>query len=104
MTWGTTPEADADLIRGREWIEQDHPEAAQQFLQTAKECFDRIGQFPELQPLARLKGKEFAGIRFCVLDPPFNKWLTFYRVTESVEIVRVLYGVQNWRQKPKRFF
>lgn len=104
MIWGTRPAADADLIRGRVWIEQDNPEAAQQFLQTAKGCFDRLGQFPELGPLARLKGKEFAGIRFCVLDPPFNKWLAFYRVTEIVEIIRVLYGVQNWRRTPKRFF
>ena len=47
MMWGTTPEADADLIRGREWIEPDNPEAAQQFLQTARDCFCRLGQFPE---------------------------------------------------------
>ena len=25
-------------------------------------------------------------MRFCVLDPPFNKWLAFYRVTKSVEL------------------
>ena len=54
--------------------------------------------------LARLKGKEFEGIRFCVLSPPFNKWLAFYRITKSIEIIRVLYGVQNWRQTPERFF
>jgi plasmid stabilization system protein ParE len=104
MTWGTTPEADADLIRGREWIEQDNPEAAQQFLKAARDCFDRLGQFPELEILARLKGKEFKGIRFSVLSPPFNKWLAFYRITKIVEIIRVLYGVQNWRETPKRFF
>jgi plasmid stabilization system protein ParE len=104
MMWGTTPETDADLIRGREWIELDNPEAAQQFLQTARDCFDRLAQFPEVGMLARLKGKEFEGIRFCVLSPPFNKWLAFYRITKSIEIIRVLYGVQNWRQTPERFF
>jgi len=104
MTWETRPAADEDLIRGRKWIEKDNPEAAQQFLKGARECFDRLGQFPELGVLARLKGKEFAGVRFCVLDPPFNKWLAFYRVTKSVEIIRVLYGTQNWRETPERFF
>ena len=104
MTWGTTPEADADLIRGREWIEKDNPEAAQQFLRTASECFERLGQFPESEMLAQLKGKELEDVRFCVLSPPFNKWLAFYRVTETIEIIRVLYGTQNWRETPKRFF
>jgi plasmid stabilization system protein ParE len=104
MNWGTTPEADADLIRGRKWIEADHPEAAQRFLATARECFDRLGQLPELGPLARLKGEEFKGLRFLVLDPPFNKWIVFYRVRRIVEILRVLYGTQDWRGEPKRFF
>ncbi len=45
MTWETRPAADEDLIRGRKWIEKDNPEAAQQFLKGARECFDRLGQF-----------------------------------------------------------
>ena len=104
MTWGTTPQADADLICGREWIEQDNPEAAQKFLSTARDCFERLGQFPELGPLARLKGQEFQGMRFYLLTPPFNKWIVFYRVKAIVEVVRVLYGAQNWRREPNRFF
>ena len=104
MNWGTRPEADADLVRGREWIEADNPEAGQEFLRTARDCFERLGQFPELGAEARIQGKEFSAVRFLVLDPPFNRWIVFYRVTELVEIVRVLYGTQNWRQAPRRFF
>ena len=104
MMWGTRPEADADLIRGREWIEADNPKAAQEFLRTARECFDRLAQFPELGVEAKLKGRAFATVRFLVLDPPFNRWIVFYRVTNLVEIIRVLYGTQNWRKEPKRFF
>jgi plasmid stabilization system protein ParE len=104
MTWGTTPAADMDLIAGRKWIEADNPEAAQRLLKTARECFDRLAQFPESGPLARLKGKEFEGLRFTVLLPPFNKWLVFYRIGEIVEIIRVLYGTQDWRGEPERFF
>jgi plasmid stabilization system protein ParE len=103
VKWGTTPEADADLIRGREWIEADNPDAAQRFLITARECFDRLAQFPETGPLTRIAGREFEGMRFIVLSPPFNRWIVFYRVREMVEIVRVLYGAQDWRGDPERF-
>jgi len=104
MNWGTTPAADADLIAGREWIEADNSAAAQHFLKTARECFERLAQFPELGPLTRLKGRDFEGLRFVVLQPPFNKWIVFYRVGELVEIVRVLYGTQDWRGEPDQFF
>jgi plasmid stabilization system protein ParE len=104
MKWATTPAADADLIAGRMWIEADNPEAAQRFLVTARECFDQLAQFPELGPLARMRGREFEGLRFVVLLPPFNKWIVFYRVGKWVEIIRVLYGTQDWRGKPQRFF
>lgn len=104
MKWGTTPEADADLIAARQWIESDNPEAAQRMLATARECFELLGQFPEAGPLARLKESEFEGMRFFVLSPPFNKWIVFYRVGKIVEIVRVLYGTQDWRGDPDRFF
>jgi plasmid stabilization system protein ParE len=97
MNWGTTPEADEDLIRGREWIEADNPEAAQRFLAAARECFEHLCDHPESGPLARLKDKEIEGIRFMVIAPPFNRWVVFYRV-------RVLYGTQNWRGEPRRFF
>lgn len=92
------------MIRGREWIESDNAAAAQAFLKTARECFDRLGQFPEMGALARLKGREFEGVRFFVLSPPFNSWVVFYRVGRMVEVVRVLYGSQNWRSEPDRFF
>ena len=53
---------------------------------------------------AKIKGSEFSNLRFLVLSPPFNRWIVFYRVTSRIEIVRVLYGVQNWRREPRRFF
>jgi plasmid stabilization system protein ParE len=39
-----------------------------------------------------------------VIAPPFNRWVVFYRVREMIEVVRVLYGTQNWRGEPRRFF
>ena len=104
MNWATTPAADADLIQGREWIEADNPDAAQEFLREARLCFDRLAQFPEMGASTKIKGRTFAGIRFIVLSPPFNRWIVFYRIRKHVEIIRVIYGIQNWRQEPGRFF
>lgn len=104
MKWATTPAADEDLQGAREWIELDNPDAAQAMLEAALDCFERLTQFPEMGAEAKLKSREFSGLRFFVLTPPFNRWIVFYQVSHQIEIIRVLYGTQNWRQTPQRFF
>ncbi|HEX9046486.1 MAG TPA: type II toxin-antitoxin system RelE/ParE family toxin [Verrucomicrobiae bacterium] len=101
----TTPKADEDLIEGAQWIRADNPKAARQFLDTAFATFERLAQFPGSGPLARLKSRQLANIRFSVLSPPFNRWVVFYRTRNSeIEILRVIYGTQNWRGNPASFF
>lgn len=105
MTWKASPETDEDLIAGRDFIGADNDRAALAFLDTAFETFDRLAQFPETGPQANFKHRSLKGIRFCVMPPPFNRWLIFYRpILGGVEIKRVLYGSVNWRQEPGRFF
>ncbi|HMP81115.1 MAG TPA: type II toxin-antitoxin system RelE/ParE family toxin [Verrucomicrobiota bacterium] len=99
------PKADEDLIEGARWIRADNPQAARRFLGAAFEAFDRLAEFPESGPMARLKNRRLANIRFCVLPPPFNRWVIFYRIIGGeVEINRLIYGTQNWRGKPGSFF
>jgi plasmid stabilization system protein ParE len=101
----TTPKADGDLIEGARWIRADNPQAARCFLDAAFAAFDRLAEFPESGPLARFKNRKLAAVRFCVLPPPFNRWLIFYQQHGSeVEILRVVYGTQNWRGNPEAFF
>lgn len=101
----TTPRADEDLINGARWIRADNPQAARRFLDAAFDAFDRLAEFPESGPLARFKNRKLAAVRFCVLPPPFNRWLIFYQlVAGEVEILRVVYGMQNWRGNPDTFF
>jgi plasmid stabilization system protein ParE len=101
----TRPKADQDLVAGARWILADNPDAARRFLDAAFEAFDRLAEFPESGPPARLKHRRLAGVRFCVMPPPFNRWLVFYRGSEpGIEIVRVIYGTQNWRGSPASFF
>lgn len=105
MIWKAALEADEDLIAGRDFIRADNDRAALAFLDTAFETFDRLAQFPETGPKANFKHRSLKGVRFCVMPPPFNRWLIFYQPTsDGVEIKRVLYGNVNWRQEPGRFF
>lgn len=101
----TTPKADHDLVEGARWILADNPKAARCFLDASFDAFDRLAKFPESGPMARLKHRRLAGVRFSVLPPPFNRWLIFYRKLEKeIEILRVIYGTQNWRGNPVSFF
>lgn len=101
----TRPKADDDLIQGARWIRADNPDAARRFLDVAFRTFDRLVQFPESGPMAQFKNRRLAKVRLCVLPPPFNRWLIFYRpVGDKIEILRVLYGTQNWRGNPASFF
>jgi len=105
MSWRASPETDEDLIAGRDFIASDNEQAARGFLDAAFAAFDRLAEFPESGPLARFRNRRLAGVRFCVLPPPFNRWLIFYRVDNGgVEIIRVVYGTQNWRGNPTSFF
>lgn len=101
----TTPKADDDLIESARWICSDNPPAARRFLELAFATFDRIAKFPEFGPRAQLKHRQLAQVRFCVMSPPFNRWLIFYHIVEvEVVILRVIYGTQNWRGNPVSFF
>jgi plasmid stabilization system protein ParE len=105
INYRTRPRADEDLIEGARWIRAENPQAARRFLDVAFETFGRLAQFPESGPLARFKKQRLTGVRFCVLPPPFNRWIIFYRIDQNeIEIVRVLYGTQNWRGHPESFF
>ena len=101
----TRPKADEDLVEGARWICADNPQAAHRFLDAAFETFDRLAEFPGSGPLARLKNRRLSGVRFCVLPPPFNRWIIFYRINRGeTEILRIIYGTQNWRGNPESFF
>jgi toxin ParE1/3/4 len=101
----TRPKADDDLVAGARWILADNPAVARRFLDAAFEAFGRLAAFPESGPLARIKHRRLTGIRFSVMPPPFNRWLIFYRLSGTeIEIVRVIYGTQNWRGNPASFF
>ena len=100
-----TPAVDEDLRLSAEWISLDNPGAAKRFLDAVFEAFDLLARFPEAGPKSRLQHERLKDVRFWVLPPPFNHWLVFYRIEgETVVIVRVLYGAQDWRQRAEDLF
>jgi len=104
-SYRTLPRVEEDLIEGARWIQADNPQAARRFLDVTFATFDRLAEFPESGAFARFKNRRLAAVRFCVLPPPFNRWLIFYQSSsDEVEIIRVIYGTQNWRANPASFF
>jgi plasmid stabilization system protein ParE len=105
MSYTIRPAARNDLAASYEWIFGDNPAAAEAFLNSARDTFERLAKFPESGALARFKSKKLADVRFSVLPPPYQKWLVFYRVADgTLDIGRILYGTLNWRKEPSRFF
>jgi plasmid stabilization system protein ParE len=98
------PQVDEDLVRAAGWIRQDNPDAAERFLDAAFHSFEFLERYPEAGPKCRFRQPRLKEVRFWVLPPPFNKWLVFYRIeSDTVYILRVLYGAQNWRDEPESF-
>lgn len=105
MSWQASTETDEDLIASRDFIAIDNERAALDFLDTAFETFDLLGEFPEMGSQAHFQHPDLQSLRYFVFPPPFNRWLIFYQPTnDGVDIKRVLYGNINWRQEPERFF
>ena len=105
MSYHLTPKARADISAGYEWIDRDNPDAAEAFMEAVKHTCEQLGQFPEFGVLACFKAKRLEGVRFTTAQPPFQKWIIFYRPSGAhVEVGRVIYGSMNWRHEPRRFF
>ena len=101
----TTHRAGDDLIAGARWILAENPQVARRFLDAAFATFDRIAAFPGFCSQARLKHRRLAKVRFCVMPPPFNRWLIFHHwIGAEVKILRGICGTQNSRGNPASFF
>ena len=72
------------------------------------QCPQLLGKHLSEHQLAGRTGvrcRRLVGVRFCVLPPPFSRWVIFYLIiNDDVEILRVIYGTQNWRGNPASFF
>ncbi len=84
-----TPNAEVDLDGIVTFIAQDSLQAALQIEDRIIEAVDGLGQFPK-------KGRPGAeaGTRELVVSG--TSYLAIYRITQDVEVLRVLHGAQQW--------
>ncbi|MBI2434980.1 MAG: type II toxin-antitoxin system RelE/ParE family toxin [Candidatus Hydrogenedentes bacterium] len=81
------------LVEAAKYIEQDNPEAASHLAETFIETARRLGDFPMLGRVGRVRGTR-------ELVVPRTRYIIAYRIVEQeVQIVRVVHTSRRW---PKR--
>lgn len=85
-----TPVAEQDLEAIGDWIAEDSPRGAVAFIERLNRACDSLGALPLAFPI----DPELVdlALRKRVVGP----YLIFYRVTEEVEIVRVIHGARDY--------
>jgi plasmid stabilization system protein ParE len=89
------PEAEQDMLEGRDWYEGQRQGLGAEFLTAVEEVFDLIREMPELYP-PEYKSVRRAGVtRF--------PYVVYYRlVGEDIEVIAVQHGSRNprrWRSR-----
>ena len=92
----------ADLNLQTDWyLRRAGVATAEEFGDAVDETIQRIVRFPSLGTVWERPEPELQGFRYVVVDRPFERFLIFYRVTDSeLYIERVLHGM---RDLPRRF-
>lgn len=82
----TTP-AKADLVEVGDWIAKDSPANALRFVDKLSEACVDLGALPERYPI-----HEPSGVR----RRPIGAYLILYRVTDDVQILRIIHAARDW--------
>ena len=84
------PEAEADLVAGRKWYEQQRAGLGDEFIEAVDELLSRINAMPELYAVV-LQGVRRAKLRRF-------PYLAYYRVlADRIELIAVLHGGRDPR-------
>jgi toxin ParE1/3/4 len=77
-----------------EFIGENNPDAAIRSRDTIQTAVERLADFPELGRMGRVPSTR-------ELVVAGTRWIVIYRVTDSIEILRVIHSAQRW--PPLRF-
>ncbi len=76
-------------------IAQDHPLAAERFVEQARLDFEALARMPDMGPRHPMKHPRLKDLRFWPIKH-FNNFLIFYRPIENgIEVIRVLHGARD---------
>nr|WP_313418093.1 type II toxin-antitoxin system RelE/ParE family toxin [Brevundimonas diminuta] len=79
--------AESDLAQSGDWIARDNPRAASRWIESALTECESLSVHSERYPRVG-----FAYLR----QRPFGDYVIVYRVTDRVEIIRVLHAARHW--------
>lgn len=89
------PEAEQDLVEGRDWYERQRQGLGLEFLNEVDEVFDRIRKSPGLYAVA------YRGVRPARLDR--FPYVTYFRILDDViEVIAVQQGSRHARRWQSR--
>lgn len=87
------PIAQQDLVEIFDYIMNDNPKAAVEFIDKIDKSISKLQTFPKLGVVPKDDRLEFMGYRMLVID----NYLVFYVIRESiVEIRRIIHGSRKY--------
>jgi toxin ParE1/3/4 len=90
-----TPQAKCDLYELAAYIGEHNMGAAMRFLEAAEEAFEQLARMPHMGSAQMFRNPELANLRMWPI-PGFEKYLIFYRPTETgIEVIRVLHVARH---------
>lgn len=85
----------ADIERNTLYIATDNPSAARRwFVEIHRQCAE-LGEFPE-------RGAPRSDVRPGLRTLSVGNFLILYRVSQGVEVVRVVHGARHWEEMLRR--
>lgn len=89
------PQVLDDLVDCAERIAEDSNEdKAIEFIDAFDDSIERLRQFPQIGTVCKFRSPELKGLRrWFVKD--FEKYLIFYRLTDTIEIMRLLHSSRD---------
>ena len=87
----------ADFDEKFRWYDREAGwETAQRFLSAVDATLEKLGKLPELGRIRDFRHPSLSGLRSFRVEPPFNRWLIFYRITGVViEAFRLIHGARD---------
>jgi toxin ParE1/3/4 len=89
------PTARNDLLQLAHWIANDNQDAAQRFLDAAREATDLLAQLPRLGPSGRFRSRGLRRVRIWPIRG-FDRILLIYATDRvGIDVLRVVHGARD---------
>jgi toxin ParE1/3/4 len=88
------PQVLDDLLDCAERIAEGNEDKAIEFIDAFDESIERLRQFPQIGTVCKFRNPALQGLRRWFVKG-FEKYLIFYRLTDTIEIMRLLHSSRD---------